>query len=232
VTPQTLRIATYNIRKAVGNDRRRDPARILRVIAEIGADIVLLQEADRRLPPRRPVFDAAEIRASTGLAPVDLAHGRISMGWHGNVILVAPGIEVEWVRLYDLPGLEPRGCAEVVLRRSGLRFRVVAVHLGLLRVSRREQLTAVLGFLGESDMPTLIAGDFNERSLSVGLGRLSRRFRILAGGPTYHARYPIFALDRIAVSAGFEPLGIHAHHSPEAALASDHLPLVADFNLA
>lgn len=236
MTTEFLRIATYNIRKAVGSDRRRDPARILRVIAELGADIVLLQEADLRLPPRHPVFTAAQIREATGLSPVAFGHGRVSLGWHGNAILLAPGIGVEAVRLHDLPGLEPRGCAEAVLDCHGQRLRVVGVHLGLLRRSRRQQLSAVLGFLGKggpgtADLPTLIAGDFNERSLKVGLGRLSRRFQILSGGPTYHARYPVFALDRIAVTPELTPRHLHAHRSAEAGIASDHLPLVGEFGL-
>lgn len=228
--PLPLRIASYNIRKAVGTDRRRDPARVLRVIAETGAEIVVLQEADLRLPPRRPALDAQAIRAATGLEPVGLDHGRVSLGWHGNAVLAAPGIGVERVLLHDLPGLEPRGCIVAVLNRAGLRFRVVGVHLGLLRTSRRQQLTAVLSHLSADEaLPTLIAGDFNERSLAVGLGRLSRRFSILSAGPTWHARKPLFALDRMAVTAEFHPLRLEVHRSAEADRASDHLPLVGEF---
>jgi endonuclease/exonuclease/phosphatase family metal-dependent hydrolase len=230
--PDLLRVTSYNIRKAVGTDRRRDPARILRVIAETGAEIVLLQEADLRLPPRRPVLDPVAIRAATGLVAVPLGHGRVSSGWHGNLVLAAPGITVERVALHDLPGLEPRGCIEAVLLRGGVRLRVVGLHLGLLRVSRRSQLSAVLGFLeGGEEIPTLIAGDFNERSLQVGLGRLSRQFRILSGGATWHARFPVHALDRMAVTAGLEAVEMRVHRSAEAGKASDHLPLVGEFRV-
>ncbi len=48
----TFRVATYNIRKAIGTDRRRSPERILDVLAELDADVVALQEADRRFGPR------------------------------------------------------------------------------------------------------------------------------------------------------------------------------------
>ncbi len=229
MTLPRLRIATYNIRKAVGTDRRRDPMRVLGVIAALQSDIVLLQEADRRLPPRHAVLDPAAIPAATGLIAVRPPHSRVSLGWHGNALLLAPGIAVESLSLHHLPGVEPRGCIEARLAREGFRFRVVGVHLGLLRASRRLQLSAVLGFLGRSPLPTLIAGDFNERSLNVGLGRLSRRFRILSGGATFHSRYPVFALDRIAVTAEFRPRSLQVFRSPEAALASDHLPLVGDF---
>lgn len=230
MTRPLLRIASYNIRKAMGTDRRRDPARILRVISDLGADVVALQEADLRLPPRRPVFLRQEIYERTGLVPVSFEHGRESLGWHGNALLVSPGFQVIERHHHDLPGLEPRGLVSALLARGDQRLRVVGVHLGLLRQSRRQQLSALLEMIppGE-EVPTLIAGDFNERSLEVGLGRLAKRFRILSGGPTYHARRPVFALDRMAVTQEFQPLRMEVHRSAEADRASDHLPLVGEF---
>lgn len=229
MTAAPLRIASYNIRKALGTDRKRDPARVLRVISALGADVVALQEADLRLPPRRPVFDRDELRARTGLVPVRFEHGRNSLGWHGNALLVSPGFEVIGQDHHDLPGLEPRGLVTALLARGEQRLRIVGVHLGLLRQSRRLQLSALLEMIGaDEDIPTVIAGDFNERSLEVGLGRLSKRFRILSGGPTYHSRHPVFALDRIAISGAFKTGEAKVYRSAEASLASDHLPLMAD----
>ena len=49
---QSFRIATYNLQKCVGLDMRRRPDRSLSVIAALDADLVVLQEADKRLPPR------------------------------------------------------------------------------------------------------------------------------------------------------------------------------------
>ncbi|SEC15979.1 endonuclease/exonuclease/phosphatase family protein [Rhodobacter sp. 24-YEA-8] len=233
MTDTSLRIASYNIRKALGTDRRRDPARVLRVIAALGADVVALQEADLRLGQRRPIFDEAEVFRRTGLLPVRFDHGRDSLGWHGNALLVSPGFRVISQSHHDLPGLEPRGLVSALLERDGRRLRVTGVHLGLLRHSRRRQLSALLDMLPEEeDTAMLIAGDFNERSLEVGLGRLSKRFRILSGGPTYHSRHPVFALDRIAISEGFTMAEASVHRSPEASRASDHLPLVADLRLS
>src|SRR5205823_1082208 len=45
----SLKVATYNIHRCVGIDGRYDPARIARVLKEIGADIVGLQEVDTSL---------------------------------------------------------------------------------------------------------------------------------------------------------------------------------------
>ena len=50
--PSVLRLASYHIQKCVGLDLRRQPQRILQVLEGMRADIVVLQEADKRLPPR------------------------------------------------------------------------------------------------------------------------------------------------------------------------------------
>ena len=52
-----LKVASYNIRKAVGLDWRRKPQRVLDVINEIGADVVALQEVDRRFGSRLTALD-------------------------------------------------------------------------------------------------------------------------------------------------------------------------------
>lgn len=228
----TLRIATWNIRKAMGTDRRRDPGRIMDIIADLGADAVVLQEADLRLPPRRPVLDAGQIETRTGLRPVLFDHGRSSLGWHGNALLIGPRLTALTQLHHDLPGLEPRGLVEAELAVEDRPFRLFGVHLGLLRASRRSQLSALNAILGHApDLPALIAGDFNERSLKEGLGRLAPRFDILSGGPTYHARMPLFPLDRIAVTQGFTVRGTEVWRGPGTDRASDHLPLIADLAL-
>lgn len=42
----TLRIASYNVHRAIGTDRRFSPQRILDVLREIDADVVALQEVE------------------------------------------------------------------------------------------------------------------------------------------------------------------------------------------
>ena len=228
-----LRIASYNIRKAVGTDRKRDPDRILRIIGELSADVVALQEADRRLPPRRPALDRKALRERTGLIPVEFEHGRDSLGWHGNAILVRPDIKVLDRAHFDLPGLEPRGAVSAVLETGESLIRVIGVHLGLLRQSRRAQLSQLSDFLkAGDDIATVIVGDFNERSQSVGLGRLRPDFTIFDAGPTFHSRRPTFALDRIAYSQHLKPGIVGVMTTGEAVLGSDHLPVFAEISTA
>src|SRR5262245_49819871 len=47
-TPRTLRLASYNVHRCVGIDRRRSPERVARVLREIDADVVGVQELDAR----------------------------------------------------------------------------------------------------------------------------------------------------------------------------------------
>lgn len=222
-----LRLATWNIRAGLGTDLRRDPGRVMAGIAALGADVVALQEADFRLGLRPSALPRDRIEAETGLLPLPIGPNAVSLGWHGNAILARPGIGVSAIERLDLPGFEPRGA--VIVDLEGIApLRIVAVHLGLLRAARRRQLDAIREALHRHPpRPTVMLGDFNERSLRVGLGRIAGRFRIAETGRTFPSRHPLLPLDRIVHSADLEvrPLPLPAFRAP---FASDHLPLLAE----
>lgn len=229
LTPPRLRVASYNIRKCVGTDRRRDPERILSVIGEVDADIVALQEADRRLGERPATLRAAHIAERTGLEPVPLAANAVSMGWHGNAVLLRTDARLTAAERLVLPGLEPRGAVLVEAEFEAGPLRVVAAHLGLIRRHRRLQLAAIIAALtARAEMPTVILGDFNEWSSGRGLEPLAQGFEVHVPGRSFHAARPVAALDRIAVSPQLivEGAGVLDHGA--ATIASDHLPVWAD----
>jgi endonuclease/exonuclease/phosphatase family metal-dependent hydrolase len=229
----SLRVASYNIRKCVGLDRRRDPDRVLGIIAELGADAVALQEADRRLGERPATLERGRIETITGLVPVDLAANDISLGWHGNAVLLHPEIRVETVRRLDLPGLEPRGAVLIEAVRHGRSFRMVAVHLGLTRAFRRRQLNEIVKAAApqEAEMPTVILGDMNEWRSDRGLESFAPEFTVHAPGLSFHAARPVAALDRIALNRRMTLHDAGVHQSEMARIASDHLPVWADLRL-
>jgi endonuclease/exonuclease/phosphatase family metal-dependent hydrolase len=230
VSKPSLRVATWNIRAGLGTDFRRDADRVLDGLAAMQADIVALQEADFRLGARPAALPRAAIAERTGLVPLPVGRNAASIGWHGNAVLVRPEFHVIGLDRLDLPGIEPRGA--VIADLDGpVALRVVAVHLGLLRASRRRQLDAIReAVLHRPPRPTLILGDFNEYSRRVGLGRLARVFRLMEPVPTFPSRLPRLALDRMAHSHDLvaEPL---AAPWRKGAQASDHLPLVATVRL-
>lgn len=230
-----LTVASYNIHKAVGADRRRNPARIARVIAELDADILALQEADLRFGDRAGVLDLAAIEARTGLRPVPVESSGRAHGWHGNLILTRGG-EVQALRQISLPGLEPRGALVVDMLWHGLPLRVVAAHLGLLRASRLAQTRTLDAVL--RDQPprsTVMMGDLNEWRIGE---RCSLRPLplVMARGEeglvrSFPARMPLLPLDRILTTPEAEVLDLAPHDTPLARRASDHLPIRARLRL-
>lgn len=205
-------------------DLRRDPLRVLDTIAGLGADIVALQEADFRTGQRPTALPRDAIFERTGLVPLPVAANDVSLGWHGIALLVRPDLTAQAVHRYNLPGLEPRGAVVVDLPD----LRVVGVHLGLLRRSRRAQLDHIRD---ELDLlpprPTVILGDFNEWSGKVGLGRLAARYTILTPGRTFPASVPLGALDRIAHCDQLNVRLLDVTRNRAERHASDHLPILA-----
>jgi endonuclease/exonuclease/phosphatase family metal-dependent hydrolase len=217
-----LRIASYNIRKAVGLDRRRDPMRILNVLNTLDADVIALQEVDLRLGPRPSALCRNMIAAETDFEVVPVARNDVSLGWHGNAILVRKGMAYGAVTHIDLPGLEPRGAVRVDLPQ----LSVVATHLGLMRRNRVGQLRAIAKAVAGRDR-VVVAGDFNEWSPHKGLEVLAE-FDVHAPGHSFHAARPIAALDRIAVSRGMTVRDAGVMQTGFARHASDHLPIWAE----
>jgi len=230
-----LTVASYNIHKAVGLDRRRDPERILTVLREIDADVIALQEADRRFGDRVSAIPRQMLEEHGHWQAVALNQRADSIGWHGNALLVRRGIAVADAAIVPLPTLEPRGAVRVDLEIDGRRVRIAGMHLDLSGLRRRQQVRTILGHLADCDgqLPTVLMGDFNEWSR---LGGCLHEFhhadwRVLAPGRSFPSRRPVAMLDRIVTSAEWDCGHCAVHHSPLAARASDHLPVFARLEL-
>ena len=228
-------IASYNIHKGVGRDRRFDPHRTVRVIREIQPDVIALQEADRRFGDRSGLLDTHALKHECGLVPVPLEVSQGGHGWHGNVILYREG-SVTATRQVDLPGLEPRGALVVDLTLPAGSLRLVAAHLGLLRRSRALQISTLLSIAKPQDnRPVLLLGDLNEWRLGEKstLHGLAPDFGPLhAPIPSFPARFPLLALDRILGYPHNVISSVTLHDTPLARVASDHLPLRAVVDLS
>jgi len=244
-----ITLASYNMHKAVGLDGRRDPHRVLKVLQEIDADVIALQEADKRMGGRGSTVPHALIDSHGMYKPVHLGvrHKRVfdkarkhadrllkvdtrNIGWHGNAILVKHHIGVIDCAALDLPTLEPRGAVIAELLIDDTPLRVVGMHLDLSGLWRKRQMRAILDAIGQrpQKMPTVLMGDTNEwRTVAGCLNALEPEFHIAPTGPSFHSRHPVASLDRIIVH---KDLTIHAagvHMSPAARRASDHLPIWA-----
>jgi endonuclease/exonuclease/phosphatase family metal-dependent hydrolase len=208
-------------------DLRRKPDRILRVLDHLNADIVALQEADKRLPPRPAALPAFMLEEDGWqIAPLG---GAGSLGWHGNAVLFRDTVTLIRTGHVPLPGLEPRGAVRAEFETSLGPVRVVGLHLGLVGRWRRLQV----GHLAQVSedwpaMPTLWAGDFNDWSLRGRLDRTAPGMRFLNFGATFPAPRPLGALDRIALNPELDVHDHGVHSKRPAHIASDHRPVWAD----
>ncbi|WP_421729490.1 endonuclease/exonuclease/phosphatase family protein [Brevundimonas sp.] len=240
------RLLTYNVHRCVGGDRRLDVDRIVAVIAEHEPDVVCLQELDVGRARTGNVDQARAI--AEGLAMSVRFHPamRIEAEEYGDAILT-PWPE-RLVKAGDLPtvrgipGLEPRGAVWAAIDIGDRRVNVINTHFGLVPREQRLQAAALVGrdWLGHADCvgPTILAGDFNATSITRPYQALTRRLadcqRQLGLRPsvkTFPANFPAIRIDHVFVSPHIRVTRVHSPSSPLARAASDHLPLVVDFDI-
>jgi len=225
-----IAIASYNVHGGIGLDRRFAPGRIGQVLAEIGADVVALQEL-RSHAGGIDLLDclSRETRQHAVAGPTVTN----AAGTFGNGLLSRfPIVSVDHVPL-AIAGREPRSAIDAVLDCDGVRLRVIATHLGLKRRERAWQASRLIDVVNAgSKMPTVLLGDVNEwfprgrvlQSLQAHFGKSHSR-------PTFPSLLPSLALDRIWAAPERILREVHVHGSRLARVASDHLPLVASIEL-
>lgn len=227
----TVRVLSYNVRSM-----RDDRAALARVISSAEPDIVCVQEAPRFLRWRSL---CAELARRSGLVVV--TGGRPAAA---QLILSTLGVDVVSTanaRFSADRGLHRRGVAIAVLRRRGATFAVAGTHLDLVEAPRLRhvgELDAALAGHVPAGVPTIVAGDMNAAPGSATWRALTRgrtdAFAAAGDGDGYtstaarpHQRIDgVFADPRITVRTA------HVVVHPDAARASDHLPVLAELEIA
>lgn len=228
-----ISVATYNIHRCKGRDGRRDPNRIARVLSEIDADIIGLQELDFRHYPKGKCCKIEDIVSDTGLNVVYGYTLPEHAGRYGNALLTHHRVlDVRRINL-SVPGREPRGAVDVDLEIDGETVQVIVTHLGLRAFERKRQVSRLLEAVAkEKHRLIIVLGDFNEwmpknrrvRSLCTHFGKCPTL-------RTFPSLYPVLPLDRIWVRPVDALAEICVHDTPIARIASDHLPLKATITI-
>jgi endonuclease/exonuclease/phosphatase family metal-dependent hydrolase len=225
-----LRVVTYNIHKGRGMDARVSTERIVEVLREVNANIIALQEVMGK--------QAEDISGALGM-PFIIGENRKHRGdSYGNVLLTHFPHR-SW-RNYDLSvtGREQRGCLRADLRvESGhALLHIFNVHLGTSYLERRRQGRSLVAHDLLADVglehPRIVMGDFNEwtRGLTTQLLRShmkSAEFR----SRSYPGFLPFLHLDHIYYDEHLRLEKLTLHRSRKALVASDHLPLIGDFEV-
>ncbi|MFN2415696.1 MAG: endonuclease/exonuclease/phosphatase family protein [Pyrinomonadaceae bacterium] len=240
-----LRVVTYNVHKCIGLDRRERPGRIAAVLREVGADVVALQEvvsvdSDSSREAHQARFIAEELGCRYHLGENRKHRG----GAYGNVVLTR--LPVVHCHNYDITWRwqEPRGALRVDLSVNQPGAPVIHlfnVHLGTAFVERRHQGRKLVGDSVLRDPrlegPRVVLGDFNEWTHGLASRLLSHELRSadlrqhLRTRRTYPGALPFLHLDHVYYDHALRLERLTLHRSRLSLVASDHLPLVADFNL-
>ncbi len=234
-----IRIATYNVHRCRGMDRRVDVDRVARVIRTLDADVVAVQEIlrgeSRALGDQVGAvaaglgyqFAFGETRKLRGAAYGNATFSRMPIVWQENY-------DISWRRR------ERRGCLRTdVVTRKGRTLHVYNVHLGTSPFERPHQVGRLLSeevlHLGTLRGPRLVMGDFNDWTRSVAASLMGSNFasvdlKLLGRRRTYPGLFPVLHLDHLYYDKALRLTAFRLLRSKLALMASDHLPLVAEFD--
>ncbi|CAN5156762.1 endonuclease/exonuclease/phosphatase family protein [soil metagenome] len=238
------RLLTYNVHRCVGTDRRLDVARVVAVIDEHDPDIVCLQELDVGRARTGMVDQASEIAAGLDMAFHFNAAMTVEAEEYGDALLTRHPERLirkgALPTMRGIPGLEPRGAIWAAIEIGGVTLNVINTHLGLVPREQRLQAAALIGKDWLSDArctgPTILTGDFNATSITRPYQAFTRRLAdcqrqlgLKQTIKTFPSGFPAIRIDHAFVSPGIRVTGVKAPFSPLARVASDHLPLIVDF---
>ncbi len=237
-----FRIVTYNVHKCIGVDRRLNPARIISVLKEINADIIALQEV-LCIHGRNSEDDQAHFIARELGFNYQMGHNReLRGGIYGNLVLSRFPLLGSENHDISVAGREERGCLRVdVELGKESNLHVYNVHLGTSFIERQSQARKLISesILSDAKLPgpRIMLGDFNEWTRGLVTQLLNEHFKSgdirlhLKRSRTYPGLLPFMHLDHIYFDESLELEQAQLHRSRTSLLASDHLPISADFRV-
>ena len=226
-----LRVATYNVHKCKGLDGRVSVKRIADVLSELNADVIAMQEIF--LKQAQELADRIGIHCAFG-------ENRQLMGdAYGNVVLSRHSLRSHCNYDVSVAGREKRGCLRTDVLLQNRALHVFNVHLGTDFFERRQQAKRLVEETvlksRSLDGPRVVLGDFNEWTRGHVSKTLSAEFEstdlrvYLKRRRTYPGVFPVMHLDHIYYDAQLDIEHVALHRTRTSMVASDHLPLVADF---
>lgn len=245
-----IRMITYNIHRAIGVDRRFRLERIASILADHDPDVVLLQEVDGGVPRSQRLDLGKELAEALEFPHHVVGHNvQLATGRYGNATLSRFPISRERNIDLTIGRRKRRGCQHTTLeiqeKGEGAQLEIFNLHLGLSAAERVRQVQLLASSPEVSELggnePTIIAGDFNDwRSLLRPYFLDALDFRCATDhqtrrGPKAIKTYPSFSprggLDRIYYRGPLRRLNVYRCRHQVSRIASDHLPVIADFSL-
>jgi endonuclease/exonuclease/phosphatase family metal-dependent hydrolase len=224
VTVTLVRLVSYNV-----HGLRDDRAALIAVLRGLAPDVVILQEAPRRLRWRARcaglAHDVGLVVAAGGLPAL------------GNLLLTSLRVRVHdtWcLRLPHTPGRHLRGAAFARCSIGSTRFVVAGSHLSTAAGTRPREAAVLKAALSAVDDPVILGADLNESAAGVAWRTLADRLTDAGAGgdvPTFSCANPRGRIDALFVDPRIEVLRYEVVDTPEARRASDHFPLLAELDV-
>ncbi|MEK6260039.1 MAG: endonuclease/exonuclease/phosphatase family protein [Planctomycetota bacterium] len=236
-----MRLLSFNIHKGIGGrDRRYRLNRIMDVIEAESPDIVCLQEVDRHVRRSRsddqPALFVERLQPAAHLFQLNV---HLKVGGYGNLLLSRwPFLSHHQVSL-SRQQRKPRGVQLAVIDTPSGPLQLVHWHLGLSDRERHWQARRLLEhhlFREAHGIPSLIVGDFNDwrNTLAGGPFEVHGFHHVTAPASRFRsfpAWLPTLSLDKAFIRGAIQVQRAHIVRSRATRTASDHLPLVLDFDL-
>lgn len=234
---QKLKIVSYNIHKGKSFfTRQRVLGELKNVIHTFDADIVLLQEIRdfhtkdfRKYQQKQLSFLSDE--------KYNLTYGQnciYTNGHHGNGILTRFPIQDSFNLSLTVSPLEKRGVLYNQIMVGQQSIHVFCTHLNLRKKERFLQIKMLEEFISQKvpdkTAPIILAGDFNDFDKSIERHFSLSNYQSVKDSKTFPNIFPMFCLDKI-FTKNLEIENSYVYRGKELLRLSDHLPLVAQFNL-
>jgi endonuclease/exonuclease/phosphatase family metal-dependent hydrolase len=239
-----LRVVTYNVHRCRGIDGRLRPERIVEVLREVDPDIAALQEVVSAEDGGTDSHQARYLAEAMGYHWALGENRKLKGAAYGNVVLSRFPLRVVKNHDISVEGRERRGALHTdVLPREKEKdaIHVFNIHLGTAFVERRHQGRRLSargeGILHNEELTgaKIVLGDFNEWTTGLAsrlLGSHLKRVDLgkhLGWKRTYPGFLPVLDLDHIYYDGPLHLRAVRLHRTRRALMASDHLPLVAEF---
>jgi endonuclease/exonuclease/phosphatase family metal-dependent hydrolase len=222
-TATRVRVGTFNIRHGEGLDGVVDIRRTAGVIAEMGVDLLALQEIDRGMERSGGLDQPRALTDATGLMvrffPL-LERG----GEYGIGLACRDGVEVHLETLPRSDSEEPRG----VLHTRWRGLTILATHLSRQEEARRDQIQFLARLAGDLEPPVVVMGDLNDTRRALGPLRAAG---LDPGGrprPTLASSFARREVDHLLAGRGARVERAWTLRTR----VSDHLPLVGEVSVA
>lgn len=236
-----MRLLSYNIHKGIGGvDRRYVLDRICRVIEDEDPDLICLQEVTSNTK-RTHFHDQPDILANR-LQPRDFCfqmNVHYDKGGYGNLLLSKFPFHQQRHICLRHQTRKPRGAQVVVVDTPDGPFQLTNWHLGLAERERHWQVTRLLehvDFCSHSTLPSLVVGDFNDWRNTLASASFQQHGFEQVTSPvkqfrSFPAFFPTLSLDKAFHRGAIDVKSVNLVRSRHTFWASDHLPLLVEFDL-